>query len=70
MEEAKFRDYYRDLGVSPESAVREIKKAFYNLAKRHHPDKKGPESTNSDEFRKASVHIWISKSCALKGQKV
>jgi preprotein translocase subunit Sec63 len=68
MEEAKFRDYYRDLGVSPGSAIREIKKAFYSLAKRHHPDKNGTGSTNSDEFRKASVHILITRPCALKGQ--
>jgi curved DNA-binding protein CbpA len=66
MEEPKFRDYYGDLGVSQESTVREIKKAFYKLAKLHHPDKKG----SGEEFCKASVHVLIlSRSCALKGQK-
>ena len=31
--------FYDDLGVHPQSTAREIKEAFYNLSKDHHPDR-------------------------------
>ena len=33
------QSFYDDLGVHPQSTSREIKEAFYNLSKDHHPDR-------------------------------
>jgi DnaJ-class molecular chaperone len=35
---ANFKDYYRQLGVSPTTGDLAIKAAFRRLARRHHPD--------------------------------
>jgi molecular chaperone DnaJ len=35
---ACFRNFYQDLGVKPSSSDNEIKKAYFSLAKKWHPD--------------------------------
>lgn len=35
------KDYYKILGVDPKSTDKEIKDAYYKLAKKHHPDLNG-----------------------------
>jgi len=40
------KDYYTVLGVPYEESLRGIQAAFRELAKRHHPDRAGPQATN------------------------
>jgi molecular chaperone DnaJ len=45
------KDYYEVLGISKTASKDEIKKAFYKLAQKYHPDKKGG---NEDKFKEAN----------------
>jgi curved DNA-binding protein CbpA len=45
------RDYYQILGVSPEAAPDEIKKAYRKLAQLHHPDKYPGDAAAEDRFK-------------------
>ncbi|KKR10465.1 MAG: Chaperone protein DnaJ [Parcubacteria group bacterium GW2011_GWA2_39_18] len=47
------KDYYEILGVSKNSSDEEIKKAFYKLAHKHHPDKAGGDEKKFKEANEA-----------------
>jgi|SRR3989339_1933810 len=47
------KDYYETLGVSKNSSDEEIKKAFYKLAHKHHPDKAGGDEKKFKEANEA-----------------
>ena len=47
------KDYYQILGVSHDASQEEIKKAFYKLAHKHHPDKGGGDEKKFKEINEA-----------------
>ena len=62
----------KTLGLKKNANRREIKEAYYSLAKDLHPDtKKSKEPTSTASFREINVHIYldtISKLNFMKGQ--
>lgn len=47
------KDYYKSLGIDKKASKDEIKKAFYKLAAKYHPDKKGGDEAKFKEINEA-----------------
>jgi DnaJ-class molecular chaperone len=64
------RDYYKILGVHPEASEEEIKDAYRELARRHHPDTQSGKgdsgSTGDAEFFKSITEAYAVLSNAEK----
>lgn len=55
------KDYYQILGVSKNSSSKDIKKAYYDLAKKFHPDT-CKEKDAGKKFQEVSEAYEVSKS--------
>lgn len=58
------KDYYEVLGVKRDATTAEIKKAFRNLALKHHPDRNS-EPDAHEKFREiaAGISFFLFYSC-------
>ncbi|BES98890.1 tumorous imaginal discs [Nesidiocoris tenuis] len=48
------RDYYEVLGVSKNASAKEVKKAYYQLAKKYHPDTNKNDPNSAKKFQEVS----------------
>lgn len=48
------KNYYSVLGVDPKSTQKEIKKAYYNMAKKYHPDANPDDESAKNKFADAA----------------
>jgi molecular chaperone DnaJ len=58
------KDYYKILGVNRDASPEEIKKAYYELAHKHHPDKGGEEK----KFKEINEAYQVLSNKEKRGQ--
>src|ERR1035437_2153809 len=59
------KDYYETLGVPKSASKDEIKKSFYKLAQKYHPDKKGG---NEAKFKQANEAYQVLSDDAKRSK--
>lgn len=60
------KDYYKALGISSTANEKQIKEAYYKLAKKHHPDVNGGKT--SEQFKEMSAAYDILSDAGKKKQ--
>ena len=62
------KDYYNTLGVSQDASQKDIKKAYYQLAKKYHPDtnSKGDNSAQKKFQEVSEVNLSSVRLCWQK----
>ncbi len=58
------KDYYQTLGLSKTASADEIRKAYYNLAHQHHPDKKG----DAEKFKEINEAYRVLSDAKKRAQ--
>lgn len=53
-------DYYKNLGVPRNASQKEIKKAYYDLAKKYHPDRNKGDPSAAKKFTKIGEAYEVS----------
>ena len=59
-------DYYKALGLKNTASSADIKKKFYVLAKKHHPDAVGDCPINEEKFKKITAAYEVLSSEKLR----
>lgn len=54
------KDFYNILGVSKNASQKEIKKAYYQLAKKFHPDTNKGDPSSNKKFQEVSEAYEVS----------
>ena len=62
------KDYYKTLGVEKTASKDELKKAFYKLAHKYHPDKNKGNDEASKKFKEASEAYAILSDDTKRAQ--
>jgi DnaJ family protein A protein 3 len=63
-------DFYKVLGVEKGAAQKDIKKAYYQLAKKYHPDSNKNDPNASKKFQEVSEAYEILAEIRLSGDRV
>lgn len=58
-------DYYKVLGVAKNASVKDIKKAYYQLAKKYHPDANKSDPEAPKKFQEVSEAYEVSQVHSL-----
>lgn len=59
-------DYYGRLGVKSSATQTEIKRKFYELAKKHHPDSANSKPSDEEKFKQIAAAYDILSNEQLK----